>query len=128
MSVNSLIAVFTPSAVVVKHGAQFSLAFDLTNTNVKQDPIVLTAEADYTDEYGVGQTVTAQSEAINVDCSVLANILKITLPAGVEYVAGSAQWNGLAVDASVTDGVLTAVVNATLFEAGVGKFTASFTL
>lgn len=130
MSVNSLTAALTPSAVVVKNGSQFSLEFALTNTNIKQDPIVLTAEADYTDEYGVAQVATAQSVPIDVDRSVLVTVVKLPLPAYVAYVAGSAQWNGIALDSdAVLDaGVLTAVVNATLVEVGVGKFTASFML
>ena len=130
MSVNSITATLTPSTVAVKSGNVFSLEFDLTNTNVKQDPIILTAEADYTDESGVAQVAKAQSLPINVDRSVLTNVLKIPLPTGIAYVVGSAQWNGvaLAADATVVDGVFTAVVNETLVEAGTVKFTASFTL
>ena len=130
MSVNSITATLTPSTVAVKSGSQFSLEFDLMNTNVKQDPIVLTAECDYTDETGAAQKATAQSAPITVDRSVLVNTVLIPLPAGINYVPGSAQWNGvvLPADATVVEGVLTAVLNDNLVEAATAKFSASFTL
>ena len=130
MSVNSITATLTPSVVSVKSGNVFSLEFDLTNTNVKQDPIILTAEVDYTDESGVRQEVTAQSSPITVDRSVLANVVKLPLPTGINYVVGSAQWNGVALpaDANVVAGVLTATINESLIEQAAGKFTANFTL
>ena len=130
MSVNSITATLTPSTVAVKSGNVFSLEFDLTNTNVKQDPIILTAKVDYTDEAGVTQESTAQALPLTVDRSVLANVVTLPLPVGINYVVGSAQWNGnaLATEATVVAGVLTAVINETLLEQGVGKFTANFTL
>ena len=76
------------------------------------------------------QKATAQSVPITVDRSVLANVVTLPLPVGINYVVGSAQWNGaaLSTDATVVAGVLTAVINETLLEQGVGKFTANFTL
>ena len=130
MSINSITAALTPSILSVKSGNQFGLEFDLTNTNVKQDPIILTAEMTYTDETGVVQRAEGQSPPINVDRAVLANVVKVTLPAGIVYVAGSAQWNGvtLGADAILENGVLTAIVNQTLVEQSSGKFTAIFAL
>ena len=130
MSVNSITATLTPSVVSVKSGNLFSLEFDLTNTNVKQDPIIFTAKASYTDETGASREADAVSTQVTVDRSVLTNVVTLPLPAGIAYVVGSAQWNGavLATDATVVDGVLTAIVNESLLEQGVGKFTASFTL
>lgn len=89
----SLQVTTTPATVKTRAGAPVAMAVSLKNTLVVRDPITLTAEAEWEDEYGTARTATA-SATITVLQPIKVNRYKVAIPALFAFVAGSAKVNG----------------------------------
>ncbi len=83
----------TPGSVTAKRGQPVAMAVSLKNILTPREPITLTAEAEWEDEYGVARTTTA-SATIMVVQPVKVNRYKVAMPALFDFVAGSAKVNG----------------------------------
>jgi hypothetical protein len=89
----SLQVTSTPTSAQVKRGAPVAMAVSLKNVLTPREPITITAEAEWEDEYGQRQTTSA-STTIHVIQPVKINRYKVIIPALFAFVAGSAKVDG----------------------------------
>ena len=111
----SLQVTTTPQVTTAKRGQTVPVAVSLKNILAPREPITLTAEAEWEDEYGTARTTTA-SATITVVQPVKANRYKVIIPALFAFVAGSAKVDGQPVTPTLEAGRLTFEVGRTLLE------------
>ena len=111
----SLQVTTTPASAQVKRGVPVVMNVSLKNVLTQRDPITITAEAEWEDEYGTTRTTTA-SATITVVQPVKINRYKVIIPALFAFVAGSAKIDGQPVTPALEAGRLTFEVGRTLLE------------
>ncbi len=111
----SLQVTTTPASAKTKAGAPVAMAVSLKNTLAPRDPITLTAEAEWEDEYGTARTTTA-SATITVVQPIKVNRYKVAIPALFAFVAGSAKVNGQPVTPALDTGQLIFELGQTIAE------------
>lgn len=111
----SLQVTSTPTPAQVKHGAPVAMAVSLKNVLTSREPVTITAEAEWEDEYGTTRTTTA-SATIAVVQPVKANRYKVIIPALFAFVAGSAKVDGQPAAPTLDSGRLTFEIGRTLLE------------
>jgi len=111
----SLQVTSTPQVTTAKRGQAVAVAVSLKNILAPREPITLTAEAEWEDEYGVARTTTA-SATITVVQPVKINRYKVVIPALFDFVAGSAKVNGQPATPSLDSGRLVFETAQTLLE------------
>ena len=104
-----------PQVTTAKHGQAVPVAVSLKNILTPREPITITAEAEWEDEYGVARTTTA-SATITVVQPVKVNRYKVIIPALFAFVAGSAKIDGQPVTPSLETSRLTFEIGRTLLE------------
>ena len=105
----------TPASATAKRGQPVEMAVSLKNVLTPREPITITAEAEWEDEYGVTRTTTA-SATIMVVQPVKVNRYKVIIPALFAFVAGSAKIDGQPVTPAFDAGQLTFEIGRTLLE------------
>ena len=105
----------TPASAAAKCGEQVAMAVSLKNVLTPREPVTITAEAEWEDEYGVTRTTSA-SATITVVQPVKVNRYKVIIPALFAFVAGSAKVDGQPVTPALDAGQLTFEMGRTLFE------------
>jgi len=105
----------TPASATAKRGQPVEMAVSLKNVLSPREPITITAEAEWEDEYGVTRTTTA-SATITVVQPVKVNRYKVIIPALFAFVAGSAKIDGQPVTPALDTGRLTFEIGHTLLE------------
>ena len=111
----SLQVTSTPQVTSAKRGQAVPVAVSLKNILAPREPITLTAEAEWEDEYGVARTTTA-SATIAVVQPVKLNRYKVAIPALFDFVAGSAKVNGQPATPTLDSGRLVFEITQTLLE------------
>jgi len=111
----SLQVISTPQVTTAKRGQAVPVAVSLKNILTPREPIILTAEAEWEDEYGLARTTTA-SATITVVQPVKINRYKVAIPALFDFVAGSAKVNGQPVIPTVDLGRMVFEITQTLLE------------
>ncbi len=111
----SLQVTSTPQVTTAKRGQAVPVAVSLKNILATREPITLTAEAEWEDEYGVARTTTASS-TITVVQPVKINRYKVAIPALFDFVAGSATVNGQPATPNLDSGRLVFEIAQTLLE------------
>ena len=111
----SLQVTSTPQVTTAKRGQAVPVAVSLKNILAPREPITLTAEAEWEDEYGVARTATA-STTVNVIQPVKVNRYKVMIPALFDFVAGSAKVNGQPATPTLDSGRLVFEIAQTLLE------------
>ena len=111
----SLQVTSTPQVTSAKRGQAVPVAVSLKNILAPREPITLTAEAEWEDEYGVARTTTA-SATITVVQPVKINRYKVAIPALFDFVAGSAKVNGQPATPTLDSGRLVFEITQTLLE------------
>lgn len=111
----SLQVTTTPASAKTKAGVPVAMAVNLKNTLAPRDPITLTAEAEWEDEYGTARTTTA-SATITVVQPVKVNRYKVAIPALFAFMAGSAKVNGQPVTPALDTGRLIFELERTIAE------------
>ena len=111
----SLEVTSTPGSVTAKRGQPVAMAVSLKNILTPREPITITAEAEWEDEYGVARTATA-STTVNVIQPVKVNRYKVMIPALFDFVAGSAKVNGQPATPTLDSGRLVFEIAQTLLE------------
>lgn len=111
----SLQVTSTPQVTTAKRGQAVPVAVSLKNILATREPITLTAEAEWEDEYGVARTTTANS-TITVVQPVKINRYKVAIPALFDFVAGSATVNGQPATPTLDSGRLVFEIAQTLLE------------
>lgn len=111
----SLQVTTTPVSTQVKRGVPVLMAVNLKNVLTARDPVTLTAEAQWEDEYGVVRTTSA-SATITVIQPIKANTYKVAIPALFDFVAGSAKIDGQPVTSALDSGTITFEIGRTLLE------------
>ena len=111
----SLQVTSTPQVTTAKRGQAVPVAVSLKNILTPREPITLTAEAEWEDEYGVARTTTA-SATITVVQPVKINRYKVAIPALFDFVAGSAKVNGQPATPTLDSGRLVFEITQTLLE------------
>ena len=111
----SLQVTSTPQVTTAKRGQAVPVAVSLKNILATREPITLTAEAEWEDEYGVARTTTASS-TITVVQPVKINRYKVAIPALFDFVAGSATVNGQPATPTLDSGRLVFEIAQTLLE------------
>ena len=112
---DALAVTATPASATAKRGQPVEMAVNLKNVLSPREPITITAEAEWEDEYGVTRTTTA-SATITVVQPVKVNRYKVIIPALFAFVAGSAKIDGQPVTPSLETGRLTFEIGRTLLE------------
>lgn len=105
----------TPVSATAKRGQPVAMAVSLKNVLTPREPITITAEAEWEDEYGQRQTTSA-STTIHVIQPVKINRYKVIIPALFAFVAGSAKVDGQPVTPALDAGQLTFELGRTLLE------------
>jgi hypothetical protein len=105
----------TLQVTTAKRGQAVPVAVSLKNILTPREPITLTAEAEWEDEYGVARTTTA-SATIMVVQPVKINRYKVAIPALFDFVAGSAKVNGQPATPTLDSGRLVFEIAQTLLE------------
>ena len=111
----SLQVTSTPTPTSARRGETVAMSINLKNVLTPREPIVITAQVEWEDEYGVANTSTA-SATINVVQPVKVTRYKVAIPALFAFVAGSAKVDGQPIAATSSDGVLVLELNRTLSE------------
>lgn len=111
----SLQVISTPQVTTAKRGQAVPVAVSLKNILTPREPITLTAEAEWEDEYGVARTTTA-SATIMVVQPVKINRYKVAIPALFDFVAGSAKVNSQPATPTLDSGRLVFEIAQTLSE------------
>ena len=111
----SLQVITTLQVTTAKRGQVVPVAVSLKNILTPREPITLTAEAEWEDEYGVARTTTA-SATIMVVQPVKINRYKVAIPALFDFVAGSAKLNGQPATPTLDSGRLVFEIAQTLQE------------
>ena len=96
----------TPASATAKRGEQVAMAVNLKNVLTPREPVTITAEAEWEDEYGTARTTTANA-TITVVQPVKVNRYKVIIPALFNFVAGSAKLDGQPVTPVLDAGHLT---------------------
>ena len=112
---DALEAKVTLSSVTAKPGQVVTMAVNLRNKLAPREPITITAQAEWEDEYGVTRT-TSDSVTLNITQPVKVNRYKVAIPALFDYMAGSAKVGGQPVTPTLNAGELLFDVNWTLLE------------
>jgi|GEM_PF-1702995 len=120
---DALEAKVTLSSVTAKPGQVVTMAVNLRNKLAPREPITITAQAEWEDEYGVTRT-TSDSVTLNITQPVKVNRYKVAIPAPFDcaqdmlfdYMAGSTKIGGQPVTPTLSAGELLFDVNRTLFE------------
>lgn len=105
----------TPASATAKRGQPVAMAVGLKNVLTPREPVTITAEAEWEDEYGVTRSTTANA-TITVVQPVKVNRYKVIIPALFAFVAGSAKIDGQPVTPSLEQGRLTFEIGRTLLE------------
>lgn len=105
----------TPVSATAKRGQPVSMAVNLKNVLTPREPIIITAEAEWEDEYGTTRTTLA-SATITVVQPVKVNRYKVIIPALFAFVAGSAKVDGQPAAPMLDAGRLTFEIGRTLLE------------
>lgn len=105
----------TPTSAAIKRGEQVVMAASLKNVLTPREPVTITAEAEWEDEYGMTRTTTA-SATINVAQPVKVNTYKVAISALFDFVAGSAKINGQPATSTFDAGQLMFEIGRTLSE------------
>lgn len=105
----------TPASATAKRGQPVEMAVSLKNVLTPREPVTITAEAEWEDEYGVARSSTA-SATITVVQPVKVNRYKVIIPALFAFVAGSAKIDGQPVTPALETGRLTFEIGRTLLE------------
>ena len=105
----------TPASATAKRGQPVAMAVSLKNILTPREPITITAEAEWEDEYGTARTTTA-SATITVIQPVKVNRYKVIVPALFAFVAGSAKIDGQPATPTLDAGQLTFQIGRTLLE------------
>lgn len=105
----------TPVSAAVKRDEQVAMAVSLKNVLTPREPVTITAEAEWEDEYGVAKTTSA-STTITVVQPVKVNRYKVIIPALFGFVAGSAKVDGQPAVSIFDAGQLTFEMGRTLSE------------
>ena len=111
----SLQVITTLQVTTAKRGQVVPVAVSLKNILTPREPITITAEAEWEDEYGVARTTTA-SATIMVVQPVKINRYKVAIPALFDFVAGSAKPNGQPATPTIDSGRLVFEIAQTLLE------------
>ena len=111
----SLQVTTTPTAAQAKRGVPVATAVSLKNVLTPREPVTITAEAEWEDEYGTARTTTA-SATITVVQPVKVNRYKVIIPALFAFVAGSAKIDGQPATPTLDAGQLTFQIGRTLLE------------
>ena len=112
---DSLQVTTTPTAAQAKRGVPVATAVSLKNALTPREPVTITAEAEWEDEYGTARTTTA-SATITVIQPVKINRYKVIIPALFAFVAGSAKVDGQPATPALETGRLTFEIGRTLLE------------
>ncbi|MCL5103015.1 MAG: hypothetical protein M1133_02715 [Armatimonadetes bacterium] len=105
----------TPASVTAKRGQAVPVSVNLRNMLSPREPVTITAEAEWEDEYGAVKTTTA-STTITVVQPVKINRYKVAIPALFAFVAGSAKVGGQPVTPGLDVGQLVFDMGQTLLE------------
>lgn len=105
----------TPASATAKRGQPVEMAVSLKNVLTPREPVTITAEAEWVDEYGTTRTTTA-SATITVVQPVKVNRYKVIIPALFAFVAGSAKVDGQPATPALEAGQLTFEMGRTLLE------------
>lgn len=119
----SLEVTSTPAKATVKRGEIIAMSVSLKNVLVPRDPVTITAEAQWEDEYGAAQTSTA-SATISIVQPVKVNRYAVAIPASFDsaqdmlfdFVAGSAKVDGQPIAPDSQSGHLVFNIGRTLNE------------
>lgn len=111
----SLQVTTTPVSTQVKRGEQVVMVVSLKNMLAPRDPITITAEAEWEDEYGITKTTSA-STTITVVQPVKVNRYKVIIPALFAFVAGSTKVDGQPAVSIFDAGQITFEMGRTLLE------------
>ncbi|MHB9038488.1 MAG: hypothetical protein ACYC64_17690 [Armatimonadota bacterium] len=90
---DSLQVTTTPVAVAAKRGEAVAMSVNLKNNLTPREPVTITAQIEWEDEYGVAQT-SSESATINIAQPVKVTRYKVAIPALFDFVAGSAKVDG----------------------------------
>ncbi|NLN75005.1 MAG: hypothetical protein GX139_01670 [Armatimonadetes bacterium] len=105
----------TPVSATTKRGQPVAMAVNLKNVLAPREPVTITAEDEWEDEFGVARSTTA-SATITVVQPVKVNRYKVIIPALFALVAGSAKIDGQPVAPALDTGQLTFEIDRTLIE------------
>lgn len=105
----------TPASITAKRGQVVPVSVNLRNVLSPREPITITAEAEWEDEYGQAKTTTATT-AISLAQPIKVNRYKVVIPALFDYVAGSAKVNGQPVTPALDTGRLIFELGQTIAE------------
>lgn len=112
---DALEATVTPSSATAKPGQVVTMAVNLRNKLSAREPITITAQAEWEDEYGVTRT-SSDSVTLSITQPVKLNRYKVAIPALFDYMAGSANVGGQPVTPTLNAGELLFDVSRTLLE------------
>ncbi len=112
---DALAVTATPASAVAKRGQPVAMAVSLKNALTPREPVTITAEAEWEDEYGTTRNTTA-SATITVVQPVKVNRYKVIIPALFAFVAGSAKVDGQPATPALEAGQLTFEIGRTLLE------------
>ena len=111
----SLQVTTTPTSAQAKRGVPVVMNVNLKNVLTPREPVTMTAEAEWEDEYGTARTTTA-SATITVVQPVKINRYKVIIPALFVFVAGSAKIDGQPATPALDAGRLTFEIGRALVE------------
>ncbi len=111
----SLQVTTTPTSAQVKRGVPVVMGVNLKNVLTPREPVTITAEAEWEDEYGTAKSTTA-STTVTVVQPVRVSRYKVVIPALFAFVAGSAKVDGQPATPALDAGRLTFELGRTLSE------------
>lgn len=111
----SLQVTTTPTSAQVKRGAAVAMNVTLKNVLTQRDPITITAEAEWEDEYGTASSTTA-STTVAIVQPIRISRYKVVIPALFAFVAGSAKLDGQPATPALEAGRLTFDLGRMLLE------------
>jgi hypothetical protein len=119
----SLQVTASPASVQAKHGVPVVMSVNLKNVLTPREPVTITAEAEWEDEYGTARSTTA-STTVAIVQPVKVNRYKVVIPAPFDsaqdmlfaFVAGSAKIDGQPATPALDAGRLTFELGRTLSE------------
>jgi len=104
-----------PASATAKRGQPVAMAVSLKNALTPREPVTITAEAEWEDEYGTARSTTASTTIVVVQL-VKINRYKVIIPALFAFVAGSAKIDGQPATPVLEAGRLTFEIGRTLLE------------
>ncbi|MHB9037897.1 MAG: hypothetical protein ACYC64_14665 [Armatimonadota bacterium] len=103
---DSLQVTSTPASVTAKRGEVLAMSVNLKNILIPREPVTITAQIEWEDEYGQPQT-SSDSAAISIVQQVNVKRYRVAIPALFDFVAGSAKVDGQPVTStSGSDGLV----------------------